>query len=1702
MPGDPVRAIESEFSVALGSPERVGAMCQVLRGRIGVPVAVGSHPAKPPAEPLPEDDLQRLIPLLRRRVGAIAQPLFALLEEAARAADQPRAIVRGLLESRDPALAARALDLAIVLAEDGRFSVDLDAARLLASRVDAEGSGFAEPASLEKIARLLHLGEIGSGPHGTEPLLALYLAGPGISLRSLAARLLDRSATAVPPIRVERLLGRDAYRFLRPYLEYVGATHRDLLDLAREGPVRPLVLESFQEAEIRCGERLLRQLIAEIGWQRLNLGLEVRERVAVSWEGSFPLLVSAAEAALFDGCASARRSGRQFLAIAHGGAPADVMDADAAAAGSQDEDRIARFRMYNIAHAEVLAAILEVAPLTRARCARVLARMDRIVADFVFLFAQFDEECANLPGVYAALREKIVGGPRREWEGDDAGEEDRPLPPAIMRLAIAFEDPVSLGDVHTLHGLKRYLHQKGLRLGFRLVERGGPTNRTLDLALASPERVMHVARRIQYVDFEPEPDDAAAAGGGIPYPVALLVDGLARPLLHGMRVLPDVKVFCYGNEVHYYIAYGSHPAFLRIDYSPPLRGGMCDLEYYGVSKNELTQHPQPALDAIQRFFRRLDFDCKTARTRVAARYDKERALDLGDICEKAESLFRLLPHLMEIDWVIGSLRLDGEARARVAQAWAEFFVRWGVLPFEQFLTGDRTGIRVAVEPGPVGEREVVWSGEGPYPDIVRGSVDGATLRDHLRAALGACGFPESFATCEGIPDRSCGQIALDRALLRPLRQAVVRGEAIEGTNGIVRVSAALFQTDHEAERLAEILGGGNEEDADALLRSARIASLVARLERSLRFRTTGSVNGFEVQTASLPLGMQDARVHVLRDAGGMVRLALFATEGILYRRRRSPDAPWRPSDGGDAAEVATLLRRRGYDAAGSDVAVIPEDTRAAILRDLVRNRGRHRPARAIPGERIVVGIAASPGRAAGPVVFGTEGRAAGDLEGAILIAAAIRPEDNAHLYRASGIVSTGGGILSHAGLLALQFRKPALMIAGHWRTEEDGRRVLLYRRAEFDEVEATVAGLAVTLRRRLRERDDAILEGDLVVLDADEGTLRILGHDAEPLALHDELRQLREAGRLLARASDAAEILDLRGRRLRARHHLERLLTRMRDRALARHAVRELLIGETAAAGGRGDAARLLSILLANPEVGAEARDHTGEVVSEMIFRRRARVAAARSLIPTSDDEHEVLALRLDVVRISEALAEAGAVLLESGWRDPAGAPEPAEPAECDAAALARLRALRARAAVRCGEPDCAMPEARHLLRRIDRMDAVLPASEPLSALRERLAREDAAAVARHAGRGILTPRDGGIELAPLMGSKAANLAEVERVVGSDLVPPWFVVTDHAFRAILDAPVGVGDAMAEATTARRLIESILGRDGASDAQKAFLIRKVCEGIHLPDRIAADIIDAYRALGLAAPPGPGESAEEPLVAVRSSGSEEDVEEATRAGEFETFLFVRGERDLILHVKRVFSGFWTARAIHNRRLFGGGMDAVRGGVLVQRITRSRVSGVVQTANVAEGRMREIVVNAGLGIGEGIVSGTVGADLIVVSKEGDAGPDALLRFRYVTNDKREKVVYDARRGSGTVRIETLYHERFRPALEYTELCDLVRAARRLENAYAIPLDIEFGIEGVALRILQARPVATFAATLRETAEKWPLRPEPPEKPEEEAR
>ena len=1646
-----IAGIYSELHLATGSAEVVRGLGVEIRGQ----VQASGDPD------LAERTLVRLASILVTRTGPTVDALLDLIASLAPALPAFGEVVVTMLDASDEGIRDRVAALAVEMVKSGRLAVD---AGLVERIAKADGS------SPFSAAALAHLGEVvtrlGPDDRVPDPVRTLFRAGPTRPVRRLAARILDAAGERPSPSLAREQIGEAAADFLASYLEYSGATHLDLLDIAPNGDDDLPCLEGLREAERLLGPPVLRQVIGELGWSRLGGGLSTDARTGVSIGGSFPFVVAPEQARLLRDAVGAEPLWRRHLIVAQGGTPGD-------GTARASEGTVQRFRAYNLAHAELLDEILAVEPVDAAKALRILTLLERVVADFTALFEAVSDDARRARSVLERIGGLVRADLSREGaNGSLSGD-------AVRRIQM-FEDPKSLDDVTTLHGLKRYLHQEGLRLAFRLFRSYSGASHTVDLLVADERQVLRREQVLRYLEFEPTPPVGTAR---LPFLVSLLAESFGRQILHG-RKLPSVTVLGYGNEFQIYVNYRNHPAFVRIDLSPPFRGGMIDLEYFAVSQYEMDQHPDLSLQGIQRVMRELDFDVSKDGLRLRARYDKERAVDLGDIVSKVGVLFDLLPCLMDVDWLIGDLDYPEGMRAEVAAAWAGFFARWGVLPAPDVLSTNRRKIVVAIEPDPAGPREVTWSGRDGYRDRFSG-LPSNSLAEKLRQELQRRGLARLVAEVPP-PRGGWGQRWLDHAVLQPLAAAAARGELREGASGIERSPDDLFHREHEASRLACALAEGGS----ALRAAVEMAALARSVERQARFQTTGSIQGYAVQAANLPTAPRPVGLFVLRDGQGIVRLALAARGGVLHRERSSCDAPWVRSAEIDAGELARALRAYNYVGAGPSASSRATDEELEELREgfaafHVTPVGRLRS-----DERVVPGTVASPGRATGFAEFHTAGRQLADLDGCVLVAPAVRPEDVPWIRHAAGIVSTGGGILSHVGLVALELAKPALIVEGTWSSSLSGAEVLLYRRPEWREEENREGPYQVICRLDLRHAEEALEQGDLVVVDGDERALVVLGHDAQALSLHQDLHELERSSSALLIVRPDDEILASRGRLLRATHQLERLLARLERPALVRHAVRELLVpaGASTSLEGRGERSRLLSVLFRNPACAQEARVSASLRLRDL----RARLDAARRValddIPLLVNPAEVLLSRLGVRKMHESLQEALRLALSHGL----DLGDPGDPLDVDQACRSRLMDLSNRLVERvttaCAEPANRW-RLRHLLPRLDQVARVLGEGPKDPAMSSEMERSDQALQEASARRLVFGAASGGQELRPLVGGKAAFLGEIARVLGDSAVPPWFAVADAAFREVMAAPVPASVlarlGLARTQSLEQAIERITERSGKEAPGQASAIRELWQAMPLPARLVDEVASAYRSL-------PDPSGAEPLVAIRSSTHEEDSDVATWAGEFDTFLFVRGLDPVLEHLKLAWAGFWTERAIDRRRALGASPLARGGGIVVQRMVDARVSGVLHTVYAAADQLREMVVNVGLGLGEGIVSGTVDVDHVLVAKNGDLLRGDL-QLRYRVGDKREQVVFDRERGTGTKRQETRYHQRFRAALEYVELCDLVRAASRLEEAFLQPLDVEFALEGQSLFILQARSIPLFDSAWRETLGRHPLRSAP---------
>jgi pyruvate,water dikinase len=308
-------------------------------------------------------------------------------------------------------------------------------------------------------------------------------------------------------------------------------------------------------------------------------------------------------------------------------------------------------------------------------------------------------------------------------------------------------------------------------------------------------------------------------------------------------------------------------------------------------------------------------------------------------------------------------------------------------------------------------------------------------------------------------------------------------------------------------------------------------------------------------------------------------------------------------------------------------------------------------------------------------------------------------------------------------------------------------------------------------------------------------------------------------------------------------------------------------------------------------------------------------------------------------------------------------------------------------------------------------------------------------------------------------GGKSANLGEL--LSAGIPVPSGFAVGASAYRAFVEETGLDGTIAAALSRVRPADVSAIGA-----AAKA--IHETMRSAPLSDALGDELHGRYAELGRAM------DEERPPVAVRSSALGEDSQEASYAGQQESFLWVRGPEQVCDAVRDCWVSLYTPQAIAYRATLAAGDAGPAMGVTIQSMIDAEVSGVMFTCNPVSGDPSMVAVNAGWGLGIAVVSGELTPDDYLVSKiTGEV-------VRQTASSKHVEYVPDAA-GRGTVRKAVPKERREVACLGEAELAALVDAARRVERHFGSHQDIEWAIARgrrlpEALYVLQARPVTTL--------------------------
>jgi pyruvate, water dikinase len=320
------------------------------------------------------------------------------------------------------------------------------------------------------------------------------------------------------------------------------------------------------------------------------------------------------------------------------------------------------------------------------------------------------------------------------------------------------------------------------------------------------------------------------------------------------------------------------------------------------------------------------------------------------------------------------------------------------------------------------------------------------------------------------------------------------------------------------------------------------------------------------------------------------------------------------------------------------------------------------------------------------------------------------------------------------------------------------------------------------------------------------------------------------------------------------------------------------------------------------------------------------------------------------------------------------------------------------------------------------------------------------------------------------VGGKNASLGEMYSKLSEKgvSVPDGFAITADAYRFFI-AENGIADSLNNLIT--KLDTKTFSNLNEIGEQARNLIKKG----FLPDELKKQISDAYKNLSA------GES-ETFSVAVRSSATAEDLPSASFAGQLESFLNIRSEKELIQAIHNCFTSLYTNRSLKYRFDKGFSNLDIAVSVGVQKMVRSDLasSGVAFTLDPDTGFDKVVVINSIYGLGENIVQGRSTPDEFVLFKPYiNSAFNSLIQKRIGT--KEWTLLYGGNNSNETVtNISTPLEKREQFSLSNEDALQLAKWCLQIEEHYKKPMDIEWAKDGETgkLFIIQARPETVHTA------------------------
>ncbi len=312
-----------------------------------------------------------------------------------------------------------------------------------------------------------------------------------------------------------------------------------------------------------------------------------------------------------------------------------------------------------------------------------------------------------------------------------------------------------------------------------------------------------------------------------------------------------------------------------------------------------------------------------------------------------------------------------------------------------------------------------------------------------------------------------------------------------------------------------------------------------------------------------------------------------------------------------------------------------------------------------------------------------------------------------------------------------------------------------------------------------------------------------------------------------------------------------------------------------------------------------------------------------------------------------------------------------------------------------------------------------------------------------------------------IAGGKGANLGEM--VQAGFPVPNGFVVTAQTYFEFV-----------ETTGIKKKLEKLLAGLDVNDSKelqkRGELARKLIMSSKLSKEMENEIVSAYQKLS---------GGKDALVAIRSSATAEDLPNASFAGQQESYMNIKGKKNVIKTIQAAWASLFEDRAIFYRVQQGFDHFKVGIAIPVQLMVHSEASGVMFTVDPISNDYNTISIEGAFGFGDAVVSGSITPDQYQVDKRSLTiiSKHIVKQLRMLArSDKAPKNAEPFREGSELfwVKVPEAYQKEQKVTDE--QIVQLAEIGKNLELHYKHPQDIEWAIERGNVYIVQARPITTI--------------------------